>query len=143
MLCTSILINPMSIIRIVRIVRMKRQNFGFKNLDELVQDLTVNQLVELYVPLSYMLVFLFVHFGPNACLFTTMYSSCKDMEKMIEVLKNIFFFCSIDFSSCLVSAIILWVSCKINLWKAFTAMQQEYCLEFAIALGNTMIVVCK
>ena len=124
-------------------MRIKRQNHCFENPDELIQDLTINELVELYVPLSYMLVFLFVHLGPNACLFTTMYSSCKDMEKMIEVLANIFFFCSIDFSSCLVSAIILWFSCKINLWKAFTAMQQEYGLEFAIALGNTMIVVWK
>ena len=127
----------------LQIVRMKRQNHGFENPVELIQDLTVNELVELCVPLSYMLVFLLVHLGPNACLFTTMYSSCNDMEKMVEVLTNIFFYCSIDFSSCLVSAIILWFSCKINLWKVFTALQQEYGLEFAIALGNTMIVVWK
>lgn len=129
----------MNILLCLQIVRMKKQNIGsIRNEDELIQDLTLYELVEFHAPVSYLITYLLIHIGPNGCLFWSNYLSCNDKKKMIEVVTNILFFSSIDFSSTLLTAIILWVSCRINLWKSFIVMQKEHYLEFAVMLGFTM-----
>ena len=133
-----------NIVLCLQIVRMKKENLGtIRNEDELIQDLTLNELVEFHAPVSYMITYLLIHIGPNGCLFWSNHLSCNDKKKMIEVVTNILFFSSIDFASTLLIAIILWVSCKINLWKSFFVMQKENYLEFAVMLGFTMFTVNK
>ena len=49
----------------------------------------------------------------------------------------------VDFISTLASGTILWFSCGINLWNAFSVLQKEFHKGFAFILGLYLLAVSE
>ena len=114
-----------------------------EQIDTLV-DLALCEQVEFHVPLAFISVFAMASYGPNSGLFGGIGSSrwgntaIGDIDQAIE---NMLFFFLIDFSSTIASAVILWFSCRINLWKAFNELQKEFRKIFCFFIGFGLTAV--
>ena len=102
------------------------------------QDLVMCELVEFQAPLTFILFFATLAYGPNIQLFGNIgnsywtYSAIDDISKAIQ---NVIFFFLVDFSSTIISSLVLWLSCNINLWKACSHILNEFEKSFCIILG--------
>ena len=108
------------------------------------QELALYELVEFQAPLTFVLVIIVAYFGPNAELFgniSNSYWSYKSIEDLQETLENMMLLFLIDFSSTILSSIILWFSCSINLWKVFVVLQKEFKNAFCVSLGYIALIV--
>ena len=92
-------------------------------------DLILTERVETVVPLLYIITFIMAFYGPNAELIGNVkltlwqYEAVTDIN---ELLKNIFLFFAIDFSSAVVNGFLLWKTCRINSFKILKQMQKNY-----------------
>ena len=130
-----------------RIVRAKKRNPDLTDKPiELIEDLALCELVEFQAPLGFIFAFIGAYYGPNSELFGNIrnsywtYAKIKDIEETL--IKMVIFFL-VDFSSTVVSGIILWVSSHINLWKAFAALQKEFYVSFGYLLAYFLVLVSK
>ena len=112
----------------------------------LLQELSVNELVEFHGPLSFILGISVAFYGPNAKIIGNVgnsywaFTAIEDINRTL-LITGIFFL--IDFSSTLVSATILWLACKINLWKALFELQKEFSSSFCVVLSHLLIMNTK
>ena len=92
-------------------------------------QLVLTERVEAVVALLFLSTFLMAYYGPNAELIGNVkltiwqYEAVTDMN---ELLKNIFLFFAIDFSSAIVNGLLLWTTCKINCLETLKKMQKEF-----------------
>ena len=104
----------------------------------LLQELARNELVEFMTPLAFLVAFVVAYYGPNSDLFGNVcaeiwqYVAIEDINGTVKSLFMLFF---IDFCSTVLSGIILWIYCKINLLKVLTALEMEYGLAFCVLIG--------
>ena len=109
------------------------------------EELALCELVEFHVPLAFILVFLGASYGPNSGLFGGIgnsYWTYNAIEDINQALENMIIFFVVDFSSTIATGLILWLSCKINLWKVFNELQNEFGKTFCLVLGYNLLVVC-
>ena len=96
-----------------------------------VEGLVLTERVETVIPLIFVTTFMIAFYGPNAELIGNVkltlwqYKAVTDIN---ELLKNIFLFFIIDFSSAIVNGFLLWKTCKINSFKILKQMQKNYWL---------------
>ena len=112
---------------------------------DLLQDLALGELVEFQGPVAYMLLFVSLANGPNFQLFGNMgnsYWAYTAIEDINKTLRNIMIFFVVDFSSTVITALILWYSCNIKLWKALQDIQNEFGKYFSLILGYVLFTVC-
>ena len=135
----------LNILICLKIVWTRKQHpYKIKNQIDSLQDLVVYELVEFHAPLAFILVIFVSYHGPNAEIFGNVgnsywqFSAIEDIHRTLTSMAKFFL---VDFSSTLVSASILWVTCKINLWKAFLETQKEFGKFFALVLGSDLVVV--
>ena len=122
----------------------KKVPLNLQNQINLLQELALYELVEFQAPLTFVLVIIVAYFGPNAELFgniSNSYWSYKSIDDLQETLENMMLLFLIDFSSTILSSIILWFSCSINLWKVFVVLQKEFKNAFCVSLGYIALVV--
>ena len=110
----------------------------------LIQDLAIAEMLEMIVPLVYLLCFSTAYYGPNSELLGNIgngywqYNSVEDVDYAI---KMVCLFFSIDLFSGLMSYIILWISSRINLLKAYIALQKEFGVIFLITFVFVLTTV--
>ena len=108
------------------------------------QHLASYELAEFHAPLSFMLMFIVAYYGPNSTLLGNIsndYWGFKPIQNIKETIQNMFTFFLADFASSVVSAIMLWSFCKINLWKVFVLVQKEFATAFIILISEFQMVV--
>ena len=94
-----------------------------------VDALDLTERVETVIPLLFITTFMIAFHGPNAELIGNVkltiwqYEAVTDIN---ELLKNVFLFFAIDFSSAIINGLILWTTCSINCFKILKQMQKEY-----------------
>ena len=96
------------------------------------------------MPFSFILVLGVAYFGPNGHLFGNIRITIwtfSAIENINETIMSLGKFFVVDFTSTLACATILWVCCRINVWKAFLLMQKEFGKFFLIQFSYCMIVV--
>ena len=123
----------------------KRRNGTTRDQIRLLQELVIFELVEFHAPVSFILVLIVAYFGPNGHLYGNILNSYWTyiaIEDVGENLKKMCLFFSVDFASTIASAIILWLYCKINMFKAFIELQKEFSVVFSIILSTFLILVC-
>ena len=103
---------------------IRRYKTNENNVDETIMtdalELVLNEKLESVIPILYCLCFLMAHYGPNA---TILYNiSDFDVAKTMTTMALLF---SIDFCSCIISTILLWILCGINLFKVYLHSQKE------------------
>ena len=102
---------------------------------ENLQELVMTERIESVIPVTYILTFLMAYYGPNAKILGNIkltlwqYQSVTDIEKYI---KNLCVLTGIDFLSFATNGILLWTTCKINIFKVLQKVQQQFWLIFAI-----------
>ena len=137
-------INIYLCLKIVWLKRKENSTLIQKQID-ILQQLICCELVEFLVPFTFVLI-LFVTFnGPNAKLLGNIGSSYwhyAPIEDINLTVKNILILGLVDFSSTLVCGLILWCTCKINIWRAFNDIQKEFGKRFCLNLGSFFIWVC-
>ena len=122
----------------------KRHSSNVQEQIDVLQELVLYELVEFLVPISFALVLSVTYFGPNGHLFGNIrisiwtYSAIEDIN---ETIMNIVKFFVVDFTSTLACATILWVYCRINLWKAFLQLQKELRKFIIMSFSYSMIAV--
>ena len=113
---------------------------------ELLIDLIIAELVEFTVPLVYLLSVYKTYVGPNAHLYGNIgngYWQFNEIEDIGETVKNILIFWGIDALSLIIGCVILWKVCRINLYRAFIVLQQEFGVLFGINLTMLMTAASK
>ena len=108
------------------------------------QHLASYELAEFHAPLSFILMFVVAYYGPNSTLLGNIsndYWGFKPIQNIKETIQNMFTFFLADFGSSVVSAIMLWSFCKINLWKIFLLVQREFAIAFIILISEFQMVV--
>ena len=131
----------------IRIVWLNKQaSFDLHKQISLLQDLALYELVEFQAPLTYVIVVVVAYLGPNSKLFGNIsnnYWTYTPIDNLQETLENMMLLFLIDFSSTILSSIILWCSCKINLWKVFVVLHNEFGKAFCVSLGYIVLVVSQ
>ena len=115
----------------------KRNPENTKEVIDLIQGLVLVEMVEFIVPLSYLVCFITAYYGPNAHLMGNIrnaYWQYIVVEDVDQTISNIFLFFFIDLLSVITCLLMLWCSCRINLLKAYTALQNEFGLVFLVTL---------
>ena len=136
------LINIFICLRIVYLKKKKPDDND--KIVSLFQELVINEMVEFMVPLAYLASLLFCYFGPNAELIGNVgsaywhYTPIEDLEHTIKYVMMFFF---VDLGSFIVSAVVLWKFCKINIYWAYGEIQKEFGWTFMIQLTTSLTVV--
>jgi hypothetical protein len=137
-------INIYLTLRIVWITKRRPENIE-KQID-LLQELARNELIEFIAPLSFLIAFVFAYYGPNSELIGDVGATIwqfVEVEDIKETISIILLFFSIDLCSSVVSAIILWVFCKISLFRACIALQAEYGKVMGTWTGICLLTVSR
>ena len=109
-----------------------------------IEDLVVTELAEFQAPLAFLLTFVITWFGPNSELFGNIGNSYWRFEATEDIkgsVVNMITFFAIDFASAILSAIILQISCKINLLAATFSMQKKFGALFSTTLSIVVVTV--
>ena len=123
---TDFLINICISLRLVWV--KKRRPDDIEKQYELLLEVLIAELTEFLVPLAFLLTFIASYYGPNSTLIGNVGSSYWKYDAVDDgkqYVQNILMFFFIDFCSCVASAIVLWLFCRINLAKAFVTLEKE------------------
>ena len=110
----------------------------------LAQILVINEMVEFMVPISYLLCFTVAYYGPNAELFGNVkssywhYSAVEDFSYVIEAVLTFF---AIDLGSTIITALVLWKVCRVNVCQIYFALQKDYGIVFTNILVTNLSAV--
>ena len=131
----------------LRIIWLKKQqpNMMIKQIEKL-QDLALYEMVEFQTPLAFIIVLCITYFGPNGALYGNVlnsYWTFKPVEDIYQTVTNMVIFFLVDFSSTVVSAILLFHFCEIRLWEVFLKLQAEFGRSFNIMLSYLLVLVRK
>ena len=115
----------------IAIVKMSKKLGSNKhpNLRLNVQQLVMKETLEILLPLTYCIVFCISYFGPNAEVLGNVrngYWQFTIVEKVSSPITKIGLFLSIDLLRVALSSLILWKSCKINLFSEYCQLMQIY-----------------
>ena len=122
-----------------RIIWLKKFNeCNSEKQTALLQELTINEMVEFFAPLTYLLCFVLAYYSPNSHLIGNIgnaywqYDKIKDFENAVE---NLFMFFAVDCISAVVCFLLLWATCRINLLRTWSCLQKEFGLIFAVNMA--------
>ena len=94
--------------------------------------------MEAIIPVTFVLIFIMAYYGPNAEFMGNVkfnqwhFKAITDLEQYISNIALLFF---VDLSSAMISGVILWSTCKINIFKILQKIQKD--LWYFIAIKNT------
>ena len=136
-LAVDFIINLYLTLRIIWLKKFKE--FDTEKQTELLQELTINEMVEFFAPLTYLLCFTIAYYSPNSHLLGNIgndywqYEKVDDVEHVIE---NIFMFFAVDCISAVVCFLLLWGTCRINMFRAWSCLQKEFGMIFAVNMAH-------
>ena len=129
-----------------KIVRTKnRSPQTIQSKIDTLQELAITEIVEFVAPLGFILVFVAAAYGPNVKLFGNIGSSYwayREIDDINQGIENMVYLFLVDFSSVVVTAFILRIKCKINLWKAFHELQKEFVNIASVFFEYQITIVC-
>jgi hypothetical protein len=113
---------------------------------EMLINLVIAELTEFTTPLIYLLSFCTAYFGPVGTLLggiKSEYFHHIPVDDFSAAVENVVSFFIIDASSIVVCFILLYMVCRINLYRAFVVVQKEFGVLFAINLALGIYSVSK
>ena len=124
----------------LRIIWTKKFNeHNTEKQTELLQELTINEIVEFFAPLTYLLCFVMAYYSPNSNLIGNIGNGYWQYEMVTDVghvVENVFMFFAVDCISAISCFLLLWLACRINLFRAWACLQKEFGLLFAINIAH-------
>ena len=128
-----------------QLIRLKKRNP--EALDKqilLLQKLAVNELIELVVPLAFILSFITAYYGPNSSLIGNIgnsYWQFKEVDDIGQKLQTVLMLFFTDIFSLVINSITLWAFFKVNLLKAVISIEEEFGIVFFVILGQCVSTV--
>ena len=126
----------------IKMILMKRKNsVDMDKQIQLLQELVISEMVDVMIPITYLLTFILAYYGPNAELIGNVrngywqYTKTEDVNHTIEY---VFMFLLVDVCSLLVSAALLWCFCRINLYRAYSEIMKEFGTAITIQMGSAL-----
>ena len=104
----------------------------------LTQELAINELVEIIVPVTYLLCFLAAYYGPNAKVIGNIgndYWQYEIEDNIIRVVTTVFIYFVVDLLCSIFCVFILWKFCRISLLHVCASLCREFGLVFALNMA--------
>ena len=124
-------------LRLVWIKKMKPKNErNDREMFHLLFSLTINELVEVVIPLTFLICFLTAFYGPNAELIGGVRSTHFHYKPVLDIhgfIQKMTLFLMVDFCSIVFVALILRIFCKISLVQAYATMLKEFWLIITVS----------
>ena len=111
---------------------------------DLIQELSINELIEIVTPLSFILAFISAYYGPNGELLGQIRATIWQYEANEDApgfLLTILLLFVVDFCSTIVNSFILWFYLKINFFAVLITMEKEYGVQIFLNLGYFLLTV--
>ena len=144
-LLTDFIFNLYLALKIIWIKKTKPRNGrNDQEMIHLLVSLTINELVEVVIPLTFLLCFLTAYYGPNAEIIGGVKSSHfhhKPVANIYGFVKNMMLFVIVDIFSVIFLGMILWTFCKINLAQAYMTMLKEFWPIITMTTGFLLYTV--
>ena len=96
------------------------------------------ETIEVIVPLAYLFTFLCLHYGPNAHALGNVGSSqflFNANRGVGESTRFLLYFVAADTGSLIIVALVLYVKCRVNVWRVFLFLQEQYGAVLAVQIG--------
>ena len=110
---------------------------------DIVLSLIINEAAEFLMPIAYLICLLMAYYGPNAEMLGNIKFSGWNFSAITNIDTNLYFLFILffaDFGSTIISAVLLKVFGKMNIFKMYIQMQRELGFLFAIEQGY---IVCE
>ena len=130
-----------NVFRCLQLIHFKKKGDNRENIEkqiEILQVIVISETNEFIAPLCYILCFMTAYFGPNSALIGNIgnsYWQYSSVKNVIESIKFVFIFMFVDLGSLVVISFVLWQKYRINLYRAFSALQKEFTGVFAASLA--------
>ena len=101
----------------------------------------MNEIVEVMVPLCYLVCFIMAYYGPNAHVIGNILNSYWHFSAVEDVGESIAYLCLfffVDLLSLMTCTILLQMYCRINLYNVFVTLQNEFGWLFNVALATNI-----
>ena len=111
---------------------------------KLLQNLVVKEMVGFLVPIIFLSCFTVAYFGPNSELLGNVrnnywnYRAVEDYGSYVGKVLMIFF---IDVVGMILSSVVLWKTCRINLYRIYSALHEEFGRLFLINIVRWIMSV--
>ena len=142
LMATDFILNIYNCIKIVR--TQKRNPSDLANLMDLLEELSIAELVEFQSPITVTLVFALAFYTPVGSLIGNVrndYWSFEAVDDINDALTNMVLFFFVDLSSTVVTYVVLRIYCNINCLKFIAEIQKEFFRPFIVYLGFLTLAV--
>ena len=133
-LAADFVINLICCLQVVWYNRKRREGNEMKQVKTAL-SLVINESVEFLMPIAYVICFLMAYYGPNAEILGNIKNSNWQyigIENLEETMLWIGIMFAVDLASAIISCIVLWWYCKINIIKMYLQVQNEMWYIIAI-----------
>ena len=145
-IATDFVINFFICLRIIQLKKKEQNRENIEKQIEWLQVLVINETNEFIAPLCYILCFMTAYFGPNYALIGNIgnsYWQYSKIEHVEDSITFVFVFMFVDLGSLVVVSILLWKLYRVNIYRAFSALQKEFCVGFGASLAIAFNAVRK
>ena len=117
----------------------KEKLLGIRN--ELIQDILLSEIMEFIVPLVYMATFTMAFYGPNSHVLGSVGNNYWHYQKMMDLqslMISAVEFLAIDLIGCLITTILLWKFCDINVVHETCKMLKKFWPILTLTISQTL-----
>ena len=132
------LINVLICLKIIHLNYKEGIGISKQKQVELLQVLVLSEMVEVMVPLCYMICFIMGYYGPNAEVIGNILNSYWEFSAVEDVTHEMTYLCIfliVDWSSLAICTLLLRDFCGISLYKGFVTLQNEFGWLFSVSLA--------
>ena len=127
-------------------LKASKEDQKMKICKETLTELIINEVIEIFVPLAFVITYTISYYGPNAAILGNIgndYWHFKKVESISPLIKSALIICLIDFLSTIFSAFLLWKTCQIKLLREIFAVFKKYGFILAIHAAANVNKVSK
>ena len=130
---------------VLQIVWVKKKTpDDVEKLIKLLQDLIVKEMVGFLVPIIFISCFTMAFFGPNSEILGNVrsnYWNYQAVEDYGAYVGNVLMVFLVDAIAMVLSSTLLWKTCKINLYRVYSALHEEFGTMFLVNIARWILTV--
>ena len=115
-----------------------------KKMVDLLISITLNEFVELMATIAFFVSFVICYHGPNAELLGSIKSEYFQSIPVTDInlfYENVALFLGVESVTIFVSVTLLWITCRINMFRAYLLLQKEFWVMVTVYLAYTVYLV--
>ena len=144
---TDFMINIFMVLNLILIRKKGNPEYEDRNARKMVDlliSITLNEFVELTVTIAFFISFLMCYHGPNAEMMGNIKSDYFQHIPVTDIdlfYENVALFVGVELVTIFVSVALLWISCRINMFRAYLLLQKEFWVLMTVYLAYTVYLV--